>query len=120
MLVVVLIIGILMAVAMPLYLSAIANSATVACRANMQSISNAAQAWKTRTRAADYTTCTLSALTPDMGAIPFCPSGGTYTLVFTGNVNNSLGVATAIPTGSFGVNCSATGHYGFIPGVMTQ
>lgn len=119
-LVVVLIIAILMAIGLPLYISSIANSATVACRANMQSICNAAQAWKVRTRAADFTTLTLSALTPDIGAVPLCPSGGTYTIVTSGNVNNAQGVAVAVPAGSLGVNCSYTGHNGFVPGLMSQ
>jgi len=43
-LVVVLILSILMAVALPLYLSAVADSQKKTCRANMQTIANAVQA----------------------------------------------------------------------------
>src|SRR5215468_8161298 len=43
-LVVVLILAILMAVALPLYLNAVADSSRKTCRANMQTIANAVQA----------------------------------------------------------------------------
>src|SRR5436305_5955120 len=55
-LIVVLILAILMAVALPLYLSAVADSEKKTCRANMQTIPNAVQAAKAKLRAADYTT----------------------------------------------------------------
>src|SRR5580698_7078706 len=54
-LVVVLILSILMAVALPLYLSAVADSQRKVCRANMQTIANAAQAARVRIASADYT-----------------------------------------------------------------
>jgi len=50
-LVVVLILSILMAVALPLYLSAVADSQKKTCRANMQTIANAALAARVRTNA---------------------------------------------------------------------
>src|SRR5580700_10430774 len=89
-LVVVLILSILMAVALPLYLSAVADSQRKTCRANMQTIANAAQAARVRTAAADYTNiisksstaidilaadATSGALT-DLNAVPVCPSAG--------------------------------------------
>lgn len=117
-LVVVLILAILMAVALPLYLGAITDASKKACRANMQSICNAAQAWKVRTRAADFTTMAMTDLSADLGATPVCPSGGTYTLVTTAtaNVDGSLGV----DAGGMGVKCSSTGHGGFVPGKSTS
>jgi len=119
-LVVILILTLLMAVALPLYLSSITNSAKTACRANMQSIANAADAWKVRTRAADYSTMTLSSLTTDLGSIPSCPQSGTYSLTFSGTALDVNGTAQTIPSGSFAVKCNFSGHNGFIPGVMSN
>jgi len=119
-LVVVLILATLMAVALPLYLSSVADSSKKTCRANMQSIANAAQAWKVKNRAADFSTLTVSALTPDLGATPVCPDGGTYTITTTGNVADEGGTNVAIPTGSLGIACSKAGHNGFIPGAMSK
>ena len=119
-LVVVLILATLMAVALPLYLSSVADSSKKTCRSNMQSIANAAQAWKVKNRAADFTTLTISALTPDLGAVPTCPDGGTYSISTSGTVNDEGGTATTIPTGSLGISCSKSGHNGFIPGVMSK
>jgi len=119
-LVVVLILATLMAVALPLYLSSVADSAKKTCRANMQSIANAAQAWKVKNRANDFTGLTISSLTPDLGSTPVCPSGGTYALLLTGTETDSNGTTQTIPTGGLGIACSYTGHNGFIPGVMSQ
>ena len=47
-LVVILILAILMAIALPLYLRAVRDSEKQTCRSNMQTIANAAQAWKVR------------------------------------------------------------------------
>jgi len=120
-LVVVLILATLMAVALPLYLSSVADSAKKTCRANMQSIANAAQAWKVKNSAADFSTVSLSALAPDLGATPICPSGGTYTISTSGTVLDAGGTAQTIPTGSLGIVCGYSGgHNGFIPGVMAK
>lgn len=116
-LVVILIIATLMAVALPLYLSAVVDSATKTCRANMHGIANAAAAWRTRMEV-PFSTITLSMLSTDMGSIPICPSGGAYSLVYTGNVPDRSGNPQPVPTGGIGVECSAPGHFGFIPGVM--
>jgi type IV pilus assembly protein PilA len=119
-LVVVLILATLMAVALPLYLSSVADSSKKTCRANMQSIANAAQAWKVKTRSANFSSLTISDLTPDLGATPVCPDGGAYSISTSGTVNDEGGTATAIPTDSLGISCNHTGHNGFIPGVMSK
>lgn len=120
-LVVVLILATLMAVALPLYLSSVADSSKKTCRANMQSIANAAQSWKVKNRAADFTNLTISALTPDLGAVPSCPDGGTYSIVAAGGtVNDEGGASTTVPAGSLGIACDHSGHNGFIPGVMSK
>ena len=112
-LVVVLILAILMAVAMPLYLSAVADSQKKTCRANMQTIANAVQAARVKTGATDYaaqfgpvTTATL----PDLAASPACPNGGAYTV--------ALGSAPA----TFKVACDfgTTLHGSFEPGIDSK
>jgi prepilin-type N-terminal cleavage/methylation domain-containing protein len=120
-LVVVLILSILMAVALPLYLSAVADSQRKVCRANMQTIANAVQAARVKTDAADYTTWIgapptgwsgASGVLPDLSAVPVCPSAGTYSIA-----------QGATPGGSnttFMVQCSyttGTPHGTFQPGV---
>jgi type IV pilus assembly protein PilA len=113
-LVVVLILSILMAVALPLYLSAVADSQKKTCRANMQTIANAVVAARVRTAAASYTTlisdsAAAISLTDisDLNSVPTCPSAGTYTLV-----NGSVGGGV-----DFAVSCSVAAHGTFQPGV---
>jgi type IV pilus assembly protein PilA len=110
-LVVVLILSILMAVALPLYLSAVSDSQKKVCRANMQTIANAVQASRVRTNAANYGTLITGGVTvgnlPDLNAVPTCPSAGVYSLA-----NGSTGDNT-----TFKVSCTATGHGTFQPGV---
>lgn len=109
-LVVVLILAILMAVAMPLYLSAVSDSQKKTCRANLQTISNAVQAARVQTNAPDFSAYIgvpiTSTLEPDLAAIPVCPTGGAYT------------VAAGTKTGNFMVTCSIHGN--FEPGVSSN
>ncbi len=86
----------------------------------MQTICNAAQAWKTKSRSINFSGLTISAMNPDLGATPVCPAGGTYTLSLSGTVQDSNGNTKTIPTGGIGVSCSYSGHYGWIPGIMNQ
>jgi type IV pilus assembly protein PilA len=111
-LVVVLILSILMAVALPLYLSAVSDSQKKVCRANMQTIANAVQASRVRLNPADYTALIAGGVTtanlPDLNSVPQCPSAGAYSLA-----NGNTGNAT-----TFKVSCSAAaGHGTFQPGV---
>ena len=110
-LVVVLILAILMAVALPLYLSAVADSQKKTCRANMQTIANAVAAARVKSGAADFTTLIAGGVTtvniPDLNAVPACPSAGAYTLVA------GTGGST-----SFKVSCTI--HSTFEPGVDSQ
>jgi type IV pilus assembly protein PilA len=110
-LVVVLILAILMSLALPLYLSAVANSERRTCRANMQTIANAVQAGRVKHVDSDYSAFIAGGVNtttlPDLPQIPLCPLGGTYTLA-----NGSTGDAK-----SFKVICSVTDHGTFEPGV---
>jgi type IV pilus assembly protein PilA len=120
-LVVVLILAILMAVALPLYLSSVKDSSKKTCRANMQSIANAEQAWKVQNpRSTAYQT-DLNALSGDLGATPQCPDAGTYTIKTTGTPKDATGATVTLPTGGFYVDCNAsTNHYDFVPGVTAN
>ena len=110
-LVVVLILSVLMAVATPLYLSAVSDSQKKTCRANMQTIANAAHAARMKSGAADFTAIIAAGVTttnlPDLQAVPKCPNAGTYSLA-----NGSSASAT-----TFKVACSYTGHSTYEPGV---
>jgi type IV pilus assembly protein PilA len=123
-LVVVLILAILMAVALPLYLSAVADSQKKTCRANMQTIANAVQAARVKKVAADYTAFSGAVSTtnePDLQSVPICPNGGSYSILTTGSCNDANGTGVAIPANSFGVTCGYSGgHGGFIPGAMSN
>jgi type IV pilus assembly protein PilA len=111
-LVVVLILAILMAVALPLYLSAVADSERKTCRANMQTIATAVQAWRVANRNSTGLPA-MTALNPDLQGQPQCPSDAT-----SGDVDyqlNDLGV------GSYSVGCLDVGAHGtFTPGVDSQ
>ena len=110
-LVVVLILAVLMSVALPLYLSAIGDSQKKTCRANMQTIANAATSTKVKNLSADYsaiiTAGVVTTSLADLQSVPKCPSAGAY-----GLANGTSGDAT-----TFKVSCSATGHGTFEPGV---
>jgi type IV pilus assembly protein PilA len=117
-LIVILVLAILMAVALPLYLAAVSDSQVKTCRANMQTIANAEAAYKTSDSAHLYTT-TLSNLNTNLGATPVCPSGGTYAVVIsTGSSTASNG--GTVPSGGIVISCSATGHGVFAPGIDSQ
>ena len=113
-LVTVLILAILMAIALPLYLSAIADSERKTCRANLQTIANAEMAYRVRTR--NGFAATVAQLVPDLAAVPKCPNSGAYTVVLDTPVN------------SFTVNCSIALHNaggggeaaGYSPGINSQ
>jgi type IV pilus assembly protein PilA len=105
-LVVVLILAILMAVAMPLYLSAVSDSQRKTCRTNMQTIANAVQAARVAGNLADYSTLestnvgTDIANYPNLTAVPVCPTSGTYSIT--------------VVAGGYKVTC--TNHGDFQPG----
>lgn len=119
-LVVVLILAILMAVALPLYLNAVADSQLKTCRSNMQTIANAVQAARVKNILPDYSTfagAVSATLEPDLQAVPVCPNAGTYSVIVTGTTTDGKGNTVTVPTGGFGVTCTATGHGGYVPGV---
>lgn len=119
-LVVVLILAILMAVALPLYLNAVADAQKKTCRSNMQTIANSVQAARVKNILPDYSTfagAVSTTLEPDLQNVPVCPIGGSYTVITTGTTTDANGNTVTIPANGFGVTCSGAGHGGFVPGV---
>ena len=110
-LVVVLILAILMAVALPLYLSSQANAEKRTCRANLQTIANAVQASKVTNRYSDYANFIGAAVNstnePDLQATPICPNAGTYSIIQGSSSSNA----------TYKVKCSVAAHGTFEPGV---
>src|SRR2546426_7337683 len=103
-LVVVLILAILMAVALPLYLSAVADSEKKTCRANLQTIANAVQAAKVQGRLPDYSTFIGVAVgapaEPDLTNVPVCPSAGAYSITQGAGGTNATFAAVCSTHGS--------------------
>ena len=109
-LVVVLILAILMSVALPLYLSAVGDSQKKVCRSNLQTISTAVQAARTRGLLADYSTLMGAVRTDhelDLVNVPICPQAGTYTVEMGSSGDNT----------TFKAKCSIAAHGTFEPGV---
>jgi prepilin-type N-terminal cleavage/methylation domain-containing protein len=95
--IVVLIIGILMAIAVPQFIHARTSSQTQSCIANLKQIDSAKEQWAMETHAA----ATATPASTDLAGAglylkvwPACPAGGTYAI---GDMNTS-------PT------CTAAGH----------
>jgi prepilin-type N-terminal cleavage/methylation domain-containing protein len=82
MMIVVLIIGILIAIALPNFLRARENARTRACVSNMKQIQAAIEQWAMENKkAASDPVPALSDLSPTyIKTWPTCPSGGTYTI----------------------------------------
>jgi len=83
--IVVLIIGILMAIAVPNFISARANSQKNSCIANLKQIESAKEQWAMVNKKGATDTPTSTDLVGDastgfMKAYPSCPTGGTYTI----------------------------------------
>lgn len=81
--VVVVILGILVAIAVPVYNNVSANAQQRACHANLRTIDGAKSAWQmavpTRANQAPGNDADFLAMFND-GAIPTCPTGGAYTI----------------------------------------
>ncbi|MGB9877379.1 MAG: competence type IV pilus major pilin ComGC [bacterium] len=97
MMIVVLIIGILIAIALPNFLKARENARLRACVANMKQIQAAVEQYAMDYKmAASASVPALSALSPTyIRTTPTCPSGGTY------SINGTVG--------DYSINCSVHG-----------
>lgn len=123
-LVVVLILAILMAVALPLYLGAIASSEKGSARANMQTIANANQSFKLQKGTFATKIDDLYSATSDLGPNALTgPGSRTYSLLTSGSCDHDGDGSTAqqnIPTGSFAVQSSVSSDGCFIPGLSNK
>jgi len=117
-LIVILVLAILMAVALPLYLAAVTDSEVKACRSNLWSIAQAEQAYKCKNSAHVYTT-NLADLNADLGQTPVCPNAGTYSVVISDGTQTSNNGMT-VPAGGMIIQCSATGHGVFAPSIDAE
>jgi len=79
--IVVAIIGLLAAIAIPNFVKARETAQTQACIANLKQIEGAIQVWAVDTGQSDTATPTWADLTPNyIRTQPSCPSGGNYVL----------------------------------------
>ncbi|MDI6799493.1 MAG: prepilin-type N-terminal cleavage/methylation domain-containing protein [Actinomycetota bacterium] len=77
--VVILIIGILVAIAIPVYNLAVTNAQRRTCQANLRTLNGAATVYRA-TEAAGTFPADIAAMVPNyIKAAPACPAGGTYT-----------------------------------------
>src|ERR1043166_3199282 len=82
--IVVALIGMLAAIAIPSYVKARDNSQLQACVNNLRQLDGAAQTWALENKKSSTSSYTMSSLKPyikltSAGNIPDCPAGGTYT-----------------------------------------
>ena len=125
-LVVILILAILMAIALPLYLRAVADSELRSCQTNMQTIANAVQAYRVHSPShlypTDLTDAELVGAATDLQALPRCPNNGGYTITYeptgadptnpAGSIDNTTDPPTVVPgiTG-FYLTCGVHGDF---------
>ena len=122
-LVVILILAILLAIGLPLYLRAVADSERRTCETNMQTIATAVQAYRVHhpdhEYPADLTVLTepLSGeTTADLQEVPLCPNGGDYSITY-----DPEGSDPALPSGDAdtpavsGFHLTCTVHGDFYP-----
>ena len=114
----VLIMAVGMAVAIPLFVSAMKDSQMKQCRANMQSIANAEEQYKIKTVPHVYTT-SLSNLIGDFPVIPVCPNGGAYTAAISDGTATSQSGQT-VPIDRLVISCSVNADGKFAQQIDTQ
>ncbi len=117
-LIVILVLAILMAVALPLYLASLAKSENTTCRSNMWSVAQAEQAYRTRSSGHTYTTSMVN-LYGDLGSSPTCPRGGAYSVIISDGTATA-GNGQTVQAGGLVITCSVAGHGSFAPGIDDQ
>src|SRR5688500_13221101 len=79
--IVVLIIGILLAIAVPNFIRAREGSRAKSCQGNLKQIESAKEQWAMDTKASTTATPAMTDLSPSyIKSTPACPSSGTYTV----------------------------------------
>jgi prepilin-type N-terminal cleavage/methylation domain-containing protein len=100
--IVVAIIGLLAAIAIPNFVKARATSQANACINNLRQIDAAANQWALEKGKTSGTTCSISSdLAPyikanSSGSVPPCPAGGTYTDAVTIGTNPVCSLSTTV------------------------
>jgi type IV pilus assembly protein PilA len=117
-LIVILVLAVLMAIALPLYVAAVARSERTVCRSNMQTIANGEQAFRARDPLHQYTTI-LANLPLDLGSIPVCPRGGTYSVSIS-NGTETANNGQTVQAGSVIVHCTDPAHGVFAPSIDSE
>jgi len=112
--IVVLIIGILLAIAIPNFVSARETSRAKACVANLKQIDSATQQYcmDQRMSSANYVAPTLDATSPTglvgpdlyIRATPVCPSGGSYTTATSITGNPTCSISASASAGDYASN----------------
>ena len=100
--IVVAIIGLLAAIAIPNYVKARATSQTNACINNLRQIDGSIMQYALENKCVSTTAVTMANLTPYMKSAPSCPAGGTYTVTDcstdpTCSIGSSVTPAHALP-----------------------
>lgn len=98
--VVVFILGLILAIAVPAYTAAQRDAHRKACEANMNALFQAEEAYRVRNRA--YTTSLSADLGPAMGGMPTCPSGSAAYTAATGGTGAAMTVT---------IRCNNTGAH---------
>ncbi len=114
----VLIMGVGLAVSVPLFVSAMKDAQTKQCRANMQAIANAEEQYKIKVAGHTYTLA-LTNLVGDFPVVPICPSGGTYSVTISNGSATSQSGQT-VPTGGLVISCSVAADGKFAQTIDTQ
>ncbi len=112
------ILAVLMALAAPVYLSAVSSAQQNQCRANMQTLANAEEQYKIHSATHAYTTA-LDNLSQTIPGIPQCPDGGTYSIVVSDGTMTAQN-GQIVPKGGLIIACSIAGHGKFAPGLDSQ
>lgn len=94
--IVVLIIGILLAIAIPNFVQARESSRAKACVANLKQIDSAKQQYMMDKNASTFTTDVSSLVTQYIRSAPVCPAGGTY-VAQDGVTSPTCSLAAAAP-----------------------
>ncbi len=113
-LIVILIIAILMAVALPLYLDAVTRTKRTTCRANMQTIATAEQAYRARNIPTHNFTTNLGDLGLDPSVI--CVEGGTYSVSLSDGTQTAQN-GNVVPIGVLIITCTTPNHGVYAPSI---
>jgi prepilin-type N-terminal cleavage/methylation domain-containing protein len=100
--IVVAIIGLLAAIAIPNFVKARATSQANACINNLRQLDAAAQQWSLETGQSSTAMATIALVSPYIkmnsgGSIPPCPANGTYTDPWSVTSNPTCSLSTATP-----------------------